>query len=87
VKGSPGIFANEGTKFTGPAREGLETRSFIISINRTNSGFHYIFVKFRLQESLAQVDLTGNTNGHLYLLNCVASVSEKKVSNPVLWRK
>ena len=43
--------------------------------------FHYIFVKFRLQESLAQVDLTGNTKGLLHLLNCVVSVLEKEVSN------
>ena len=44
--------------------------------------FHYIFFKFRLQESLAQVDLTGNTKGLLHLLNCVVSVLGKEVSNP-----
>ena len=43
--------------------------------------FHYIFFKFRLQESLAQVYLTGNTKGLLHLLNCVVSVLEKEVSN------
>ena len=43
--------------------------------------FHYIFFKFRLQESLAQVDLTGNTKGLLHLVNCVVSVLEKEVSN------
>ena len=42
--------------------------------------FHYIFFKFRLQESLAQVDLTGNTKGLLHLLNCAVSVLEKEVS-------
>ena len=44
--------------------------------------FHYSFVKCRLQESLAQIDLTGNTKGLLHLLNCVVSVLEKEVSNP-----